>query len=268
MQLEKMPDAPVSSERLKQYLNKDFDRVNGWCSAQLWNVIEVLEAAQRQAGVDAPVCEIGVHHGKFFIGLVNTVRTARKSLAIDLFDGMQDLNIDKSGRGSLKQFLTNVGQYADPSLVEPMSADSLSLGSAEIARILEAHGKFAYFSVDGGHTVEHTINDLRVAMQLTLPAGVIFVDDYYNASWPGVQEGVVRLYCLDTPTFVPLCFTGGKLFLTGISHHARYLEIMHKHITRNYPDSKVKIVQRLGWKTLTIMPSKDGPNLSGWNASE
>ena len=52
--------------------------------------------------------------------------------------------------------------------------------------------KVRLFSIDGGHTVEHTINDLRIAEACVTNGGIVFVDDYCNVNWPGVTEGLVR----------------------------------------------------------------------------
>jgi len=251
----------VLSDRLKDYLNNAYRDVAGWSDPHLWNVIELYALLQQRAGLDAPACEIGVHRGRFFIGLANTVRSTRKSLAIDVFD-QQEFNIDHSGKGNLEKFMHNVGLYADPAMVEPMTADSLMVGPPEIAAIHRAHGKFALFSIDGGHTIEHTVNDLKIAMQLTAPGGIIFVDDYYNAKWPGVQEGVVRLFTLETPNFVPLCCACGNLMLTDISHHRTYFDALTQHLAERYPNAVASPVRRLGWDTLTVKMKASDPLFS------
>ena len=100
-------------------------------------------------------------------------------------------------------------------------------------------------------------------MQLTCQGGVIFVDDYYNASWPGVHEGISKLYHTDNPSFVPFCYTCNKLFLTDMGHQRKYMDVIFDHVRSNYPKSRIKKVQRYGWETLTIsLLRKHIPNVS------
>ena len=48
-------------------------------------VLDVLNTAQRAKQVSGAVAEIGVHHGKLFIGLRLLQRPGDKSVAIDIF---------------------------------------------------------------------------------------------------------------------------------------------------------------------------------------
>src|ERR1700759_4545612 len=70
-------------------------------------ILEVLDRAQRGRQVSGAVAEIGVHHGRLFIGLHLLQRGTGKSVAIDLF-GDQERNIDNSGNGNLEKFVDNV----------------------------------------------------------------------------------------------------------------------------------------------------------------
>ena len=247
---------------LARYLDGPMESVKGWCSPYLWQAIEPL--ADAMTGDAAPVAEIGVHHGKIFIGLARTMPSACKHYAFDVFED-QDRNLDKSGAGNLEIFERNL---ADNGIVrgavEIVKMDSMTIGVAEIEKVRAASGGFSFFSVDGGHMVEHTINDVRIAMALTQPGGIVFVDDYANQNWPGVQEGVAKLYLLDAPRFVPLVFIEGKLLLCHIGFHAKYLKLLAVHFKAHHPDTRVKAVKRFGYDSLTAMPShKTGKFLAG-----
>jgi hypothetical protein len=78
---------------LAHYLNNDFSSVQGWCIPHLWQSLWPLREAMRKQGKDGPVAEIGVYHGKFFIGLVKTMEAPRHNYAIDVFD-LQQFNLD------------------------------------------------------------------------------------------------------------------------------------------------------------------------------
>jgi hypothetical protein len=213
------------SQALQQYLDNGFDLVQGWCSRTTVEISADLVSHAQTRGIRGGACEIGVFHGKFFIALANAVREGY-SLAIDIFDD-QSLNVDGSGGGfpGLQEaFRQNVSRYcARPDLVTEMSRDSLAIGPSDVLSIIERFSLFQVFSIDGGHTPEHVMNDYGIAAQVTHPGGFIIVDDILNAGWPGVIEGVARLYLLGRPKFVPLCIGLNKLILTRLSYHREYL---------------------------------------------
>jgi hypothetical protein len=169
---------------------------------------------------------------------------------------MQEFNLDGAGKGNLETLKSNfVKCGVAPGQVEIERADSMTVGAAHIESILKrSGGGFSMFSVDGCHLPEHTVNDMRIAMQLTIPQGIVFVDDYYNANWPGVQEGVAKLYFTDYPRFVPLVYTCNKLFLCHVSFHARYLRHVAEFIAAQHTETRVKRVKRFGYDTLTLTP--------------
>jgi SAM-dependent methyltransferase len=241
---------------VNDYLEGPFKSIQGWCSPQLWQVIQPIHEFQEKDGPTRPVAEIGVHHGKFFIGLVKTKGAPKGNLAIDVFD-MQQFNLDKSGKGSRVQFEKNLDFCGvPPDSVEIVQADSLTLSDEDLRDIVQKTGLFSFFSVDGCHMVEHTINDVRTAMRVTAPNGIIMVDDYDNPSWPGVQEGVSKMFFTDCPRYVPLLLGFHKLFLAHISYHAQYLRIVADFLTKNHPTTTFKQVQRFGYKSLTLTPNK------------
>lgn len=241
-------------EAVQEYLQGGFAQVDGWCVPQLWQSIQPIDEVQRRNGIGGPIAEIGVYHGKFFIGLLKTKQQV-DNYAIDVFS-MQRFNLDGAGAGNQETLKANIA-LSDISVgdVHFLEADSMALTSSDLQEIRATSGGFSMFSVDGCHTVEHTINDVRIAMDLTRPGGVIFVDDYYNASWPGVQEGICKLYLTDSPRFVPLIATCNKLILCHLSYHAEFLSHVKNFFKSNFDDTRVKPVRRFGYDTLTIVPN-------------
>lgn len=249
--------APAAGElaQVDEYLRGEFQRVQGWCLPQLWQAIQPLHEEQNKLGVKSPIAEIGVFKGKFFIGLVKTkAAVAGGHHAFDVFD-LQQFNLDHAGKGELEAFQTNlVKSGVKTESVAIMRGDSMTIGIDERLKVKRETGGFSMFSVDGCHLAGHTINDIRIAIDLTVPEGIIFVDDYYNASWPGVQEGVAKLYLCDSPTFVPLLYMSNKLFLCHVSYHDRYIAAVFAFIKQNYPETVQKKVERFGYPTLTVIP--------------
>ncbi len=240
---------------LEGYLRGPFAAIRGWCEAGLWQTVEAVLDVQARLKVAGPVAEIGVHHGRFFIGLALAKNHPSNNLAIDVFDD-QLFNIDNSGRGNRSAFLRNLEACGiSAGSVDIRQTDSSTLTDAEISAIRAASGGFSLFSVDGGHLADYAYGDTQVAMRLTSPGGVIFVDDYLNPDWPGVGEAIAKLYLMSAPVFVPFAYTANKLLLCHRRHHEQYLDGTLSFIRQCYPDTRVsKRVIRFGYRTLAIHP--------------
>lgn len=243
---------------LKKFLYEDVLDFQGGLPPILWQAIEPLAQMQKANQIDLPVCEIGVHHGKFLIALILTKGGGRGHLGIDVFD-LQMFNMDRSGFGDHEIFMRNIEQFCGSrDMVSTIKEDSLNIGLPEIVEIHRTHGKFSMFSIDGCHTAEHTFNDLVIAEQLTCHGGLIFIDDYYHPNFPGVQEGVSKFFFTRAARFVPICYLGGKLILTDASHHKQYLNKLRKALEQRTDEIRVVSVKRFGWDTITIGPALVG----------
>ncbi len=239
----------MSKERVLQYLNGPFKEVQGWCSPNNWQIIWPIAQAQKKMGINNPVAEIGVFHGKFLIGLVAT-KGVSGNYAIDLFD-MQEFNLDGAGEANIDALKRNIVKCGiNPDDVTLLRIDSLTISDLDISTIRHRSGGFSMFSVDGCHLPEHTINDIKIAMSLTVPQGLIFVDDYTNPHWPGVQEGVAKLYFNECPRFVPVAFGHNKLFLCHLSYHPKFIQL----ILESLKSSKItyKMVERFGYDSIAV----------------
>lgn len=241
-------------EQLKRYLNEGIHSVGGWCNPHLWQALWPL----RPMIGAGPIAEIGVFEGKFFAGLAQTFRrSGPPDLAIDVFD-MQEFNIDNAGVGKKQVFLDNVEKHSGTKPVI-WHRDSLTLNDMDVQEVWREFDGFACFSVDGCHTVEHTVNDLQFAMRTTRPGGVIILDDYTNANWPGVAEAVARMYILGSPSMLPLAVTCNKLFLCSYSVHDTYLKAIWEYNKGLEHRPNVKVVKRFGFDTLTLQPRLNQP---------
>ena len=183
---------------LQNYMNTGFHQVEGWCSEMLASVIEKIDVHQTSRAVSGGAAEIGVHHGRLFLMLNSVCKITERSYAIDVFDN-QALNIDNSGSGSLSAFKQNLLSYDRHrgANVVVISADSLT---ADFLHLLDQPVRL--FSIDGGHTAEHTISDLKKAQLRLHPEGVIVLDDILNHHWLGVVEGTVT-FLQTRPTLRP-----------------------------------------------------------------
>lgn len=205
------------------YWKDGYHAIEGWVFPELVDYLKCVNRFQDGAEVAGNIGEIGVHHGRLLIALSHLSRPGETCVAIDLFDN-QAANLDGSGYGSLDKLRENICRYAPTDAKFAfIQADTLALTVPERLAIAQQHGPFRIFSIDGGHTVEHTFNDLVFAQDMLAAGGIIMVDDYYNLHWPGVHEGVGLFYTRTTPMIKPFLYAHNKLFFARLAFHARYL---------------------------------------------
>lgn len=208
-----------------EYLRGGITGVTGWLNPSTALYLSGLEVLQRQIPVAGDVCEIGVHHGKSFLTLAVGLPDDQRAVAVDVFDDQQ-ANIDSSGCGDRAVFETNLAAHGAGRCVEVVKASSLRL---EELGFVAAGRRFRMFSIDGGHTIEATANDLRIAERTVVDDGVVVLDDLLNPRWLGVITGLFR-YWAEGGTLVPAVVVPGKLLLTSTLDQAQaYRQLMSTH---------------------------------------
>ncbi len=230
--------------RLESYIHT-IDKVEGWLDNRIFDTLKDIAEFQEIWKVPGNLLEIGVYRGRFFLALDQLKRQNERSVAIDIFDE-QMLNIDGSGasaeRNFMELFMNNVKQFSyRPDQVDVIIADSLSISQKDIHDLVATYGTFRIISIDGGHTAEHTVNDLLLCQDLLSKGGVIFVDDYSNMSWPGVHEGVCRYYLKHNYRVAPVFVGFNKLILVGISYHKHFLKFLKQNRTGRISEKAVKM---------------------------
>lgn len=201
-----------------RYSRLGYRFVTGFLEPGNLPILEVLDRAQRARQVSGAVAEIGVHHGRLFIGLHLLQRGTGKSVAIDLF-GDQELNIDNSGNGDLEKFVDNVTLWSTMDGVVLHQGDSTILASEQLTE--KAGGPIRFFSVDGGHSAEIVYSDMRLAEATLADGGIVIADDIFNQQWPGVAVGTLR-YLDDGAKLAPFAIGFNKVFFTQPEHCEHY----------------------------------------------
>lgn len=229
--------------RLVAYLaGRGVDRVPGWLNPGAAYTTFLLSEWQHRRGVVGDVGEIGVHHGKYFILLALLRGPGERAVAVDVF-GDQHLNPDRSGQGDREKFLANCAAHIgslDGLVVH--QCDSLALAGRDlvVAGLPAApvpRRSFRIFSVDGSHTARHTASDVETAFASLAPGGVVVVDDFYNARWPGVQEGVHRVLAARPDISAP-AYGDNKLFLVRTEDYPAFLDFFAGEIADLHTDAK------------------------------
>lgn len=231
---------------LARYL-AGMDNIEGWVQSGAVTSTILLSAIQQHLGVIGGVGEIGIHHGKFFLLLCHLRKPSEAGLAIDVFE-QQELNIDHSGKGDRRIFEENVCRYFPaPSNIEIFQADSLALRPAALAAT--SLNKYRLFSIDGGHTVAHIMNDLRLVEPVLHAQGIVIVDDLFHWDWPGVTEGMFR-YWSDGGALRPFALGDGKLFCAHRDRCDEFYELSRRML---HPFAKqVKIVEIVGRQCVSV----------------
>lgn len=206
-------------DRLDEASRLVWANIHGWVGDRIHHIIRFVREFHEEQGIHGNIVEIGVHHGKLFFLLSSIARSDEKCVAIDLYED-QEKNLDHSGNGSLKIFTSHLDTHFPymKSQVQAVAADSMSLTPASVrARLGIDNARL--FSVDGGHTIAHVVNDLEIAQELIVPGGVILLDDFLGPLWPSVTEGYFQYVRTANRKLAPFLIFQNKLFLTTYSEH-------------------------------------------------
>lgn len=204
--------------------------VPGWLAPEVLEILAVLDSLQRSVDGSGAVAEIGVHHGRLFIGLNLLQGGGGRSVAIDLFDD-QALNIDRSGKGDLAKFRRNLQRWSSLEGVVIHRGDSTQLRAEDLQKF--ADGSIRLFSVDGGHTDPIVFSDMNLAESVMTPSGVIIADDVFNQEWPGVSTGTIR-YIQQSDRQVPFAIGFNKVFFSSPEYAVLYQHELQSHFERRY----------------------------------
>lgn len=239
--------------------------VEGWFSSEAASLFGLLDEAQRHAGVEGDLFEIGVHHGRSAVLLSQLAGLGERLGVCDLF-GAQAENISDSGAGDRAIFEANMAALApgfDRLDVYATASDKLSPE--------EIGGPYRLFHVDGGHLREEALSDLRLGAAVLDPRGAIAVDDPFSMSWPGVTEGILD-FLAERRDFAALILGFNKLVLVPAGARALYERSVTDEATWwSYFDHRiyeVKVLPIAGHPTHIVqVPGwRQHPELNRWVA--
>lgn len=223
-------------ERLRYFDAEIYGKVEGWLGDRVSQIVGIFGSVLDSQGIRGHIVEFGVHHGLYLL-LLSLLRNGNElCFAVDCFD-KQYLNIDKSGHGSKAVFLSHVDHFMGPerSFFHVIERDTLSFSISELAALFPEPG-VKFLSVDAGHSLQHTFNDLALSQEVLVPGGVVSLDDYMSGHWPGVTEGFYKFMSTANRRLRPLLVFQNKLFLTTISEHPLFLEKFRERVERAYAE--------------------------------
>ena len=243
---------------LYSYLRGGFNIIEGWCGYMNVLFLRKMDEVLTAHGVQGGVGEVGVHHGKFFVALLSLANPGSKSVALDVF-GEQEFNLDSSGSGDRAIFDRNVHEWAPrPDEVVVVQGDSLVLGANERGLIRQDVGTMKFFSVDGCHSVEHTLADMETAISLLTPGGIVVLDDFLNPDFPEVHQAVAYMYLMGRPSLAPFAIGQNKLYMTHVSHQATYVAAARR-VMESFPETvSITDVRYYGYPVLSWRSAEKG----------
>lgn len=224
--------------------------IEGWVNERWLPYLKAIDETQTFLGITGELAEIGVFHGKLLIGLSHFLAHGGKATALDVFDD-QAKNIDGAGVGNVDLLEKNIRLYGPEGIDWAIKKiDSSSLNLLDKVRLIDERGPFRLFSVDGCHTLEHTLNDLMTAEDCISDGGVVILDDVFQPHWPGVTEAV-SVFCSRTPRIRPFLYCAHKLFLVGHGWHADFLRVCTE---RFGGELDAKVTTMFGSPAISVYP--------------
>src|SRR5262249_24195924 len=100
-------------------------------------------------------------------------------------------------------------------------------------------GPVRLLSVDGGHTADCTLNDVKISEASTARNGIVIIDDYFNPSWPDVSVGVAQYMLLPASSLRPFAISPNKLYLARSHCHQDYRSVLRERVGRYYLKTSV-----------------------------
>lgn len=158
--------------------------VKGFMNADDALHFDLALGMQRALGVAGDIMEIGSWFGKSAGFLANYVEPGEQLLICDAF---QSATVDKyDSQPSVADLETSIRTIAPDFDFDRLVVHSCLSNALELPP--ETQLRFAH--VDGGHSEQEALHDLRLVAEFMVEGGVIVVDDFRHKNWPEVVRAV------------------------------------------------------------------------------
>lgn len=136
---------------------------------------------QTISGVTGDVLEIGSYHGRSTSAIARCVQPSERFIVCDTFERRVEQNYpDPANPAELRQTLHRLAPDLRQLDIQAARSDELDLDGVTL--------RFAH--IDGGHTHDIVLHDLRLTAAHLAPGGIIAVDDYQHHEWEDVTTAV------------------------------------------------------------------------------
>lgn len=212
--------APSAGESLlgeedRRFIETRLDEIEGWLGPHAAYFAAYLLNVQHASGIGGPVLEIGVFAGKFMTLLHYLGRKhGNATVGVDIFTH------GPTPGAILRHAEALFGTTAGLALHEMNSAE---LGPDAALELLGGEPPRA-ISVDGDHSAEGVLRDLRLSGTILSERGMLILDDVLNPYAAGVAEGTYRFLLDPGCAFVPFAHINNKTFICRRDCHAFYFD--------------------------------------------
>jgi len=158
--------------------------IPGWFTADDCAHFYLVLAMQRASGLVGDLFEIGSYHGRSTCLLAHCLGDDERLIVCDAFE--RETDDPYRERPTAEKLRSNLRRVRPRLRVDQLVIHECY--SHELTLPREMRFRFAH--VDGGHSYEAALGDLRLCADRMLDGGVIAVDDYAHADWPEVTRAV------------------------------------------------------------------------------
>jgi predicted O-methyltransferase YrrM len=158
--------------------------IPGWFNADDMAHFWLVLGMQAAAGVRGDMLEIGCFHGRSAALLAMKIRAGERLILCDAFDlPITEAYGDQPTPAGVRQNIADAVPEFDS-----RQLDIVRTVSADLRLALDIKLRFAH--VDGGHSRNEALSDLRLCAVRLVPGGVLVADDYRHPRYPGVSSAV------------------------------------------------------------------------------
>lgn len=197
-------DHKIDRKLLSHYLTY-LDFINGWFHKEEAQMFLWLDYIQKKENVSGNLFEIGTFEGKSSLMLALMTNPENEKLGLcDLFGGMDwDPEWGNINRAVIVDHLKSF--FNDMNFIKIYEKRSNELTENECNNCRFVH-------VDGGHSEEDTLSDLKLASKSIIQKGLVVIDDLYLQNLPSVTDGIYK-FLTNENSLVPVAMFAKKLLL-------------------------------------------------------
>lgn len=202
------------ADSVRSFVAEHHENLDGWFYPLDMVTFVELYNLQKALKLSGNIAEVGVWKGKS-LTLLSLLRTREESLlCFDSFD-------DDNRRITEK----NVQAYGNSENIKFWKGFTSDLSVNELDRQFETPLRFLH--IDAGHEYHEVLEQLHLLSPYVSDSGIIAMDDYQDAEFPGVGAAVLDFAEKVRPRrFVPFLATGNKMYLCTRENASLFQELM------------------------------------------
>ena len=192
------------------------DFINGWFHREEAQMFLWLDHIQKKGNISGNLFEIGTFEGKSSLLLALMTNPENEKLGLcDLFGDMDwDLEWGKVNRTVIVNYMRSFFDNINFIKIYEKRSDELTDNECNNCRFIH---------IDGGHSEEDTLNDLKLASKSIIQKGLVIIDDLYLQNLPTVTDGIYK-FLVNESSLVPVAMFAKKLLLCKPEEHGFYME--------------------------------------------